>query len=210
MADLLDYALCTVADVKELLDIDAGDSSKNNLIIRKINQATLMIENYTGRRFKLTTYTNEEYDATGTDQLSLRQRPIVVDDDHPFSLGNRDTPLNNDDWSTIETDLQFLDRNAGVIDLNFRTWGHWNRFRVTYSAGYSTIPADIAEACATLAAFLVDNKNSGTGVKSRQEGQRKVEYFDVNANGNNNSLFSQLNIDEILDSYADVSLLDNK
>ena len=37
MAQLLSYSLATVADVKESLGIDAGDTSKDNLIIRKIN-----------------------------------------------------------------------------------------------------------------------------------------------------------------------------
>lgn len=207
MAVLLSYALCSLEDVKEILGISSSDTSKDNLIIRKINQATEMIERYTGRRFKATDYTNEEYDASGSDQLILKQRPI----NSLTAFGVRDTSQNESDWTETETELYFYDANAGVMDLLFSTTGHWNRYRVTYNAGYTTIPADIAEACAQLAAFLVENGTSGTNVKSKQEGQRKIEYFDTNnTTGNSNSLFAQLNIDEILNSYANYPLLADK
>lgn len=206
MATLLDYALCTVADVTSTPGFDS--TIDNDYIIRKINQATLMIENYTGRRFKNTTYTNEEYDATNSDQLILRQRPIT--DTVTLSLGQRDSSLNENDWTTVETDLQFVDTQAGVIDLGFVASGSWNRYRVTYSAGYATIPADIVEACVTLAVYLIQNPSSGTGIKSKQEGQRKVEYFETGAGSSGDSIFSQLNLDEILDSYSNYTLLDNR
>lgn len=204
MATLLSYALTTVADVKELLGLDAGDSSKNNLIIRKINQATEMIENYTGRRFTSTTYTNEEYDATNSSQLILKQRPIISFS----SLGIRDNDLNEDDWDTIDTMLYFMDSGSGVIDLNFNAVGRWNRYRATYTAGYATIPSDIAEAAATLAAYLAENPTATSGVKSKQEGQRKVEYFDTSSNSK--SLLEQLNLDNLLQPYCQDPILADK
>lgn len=204
MATLLSYALTTVADVKELLGIDAGDSSKNNLIIRKINQATEMIEKYTGRRFALTTYTDEEYDATHTDQLILKQRPITA----LSALGIRDSDMNESDWETVDTENYFYDANAGVVEGVFSLTGSWNRYRVTYTAGYSTIPSDIAEAAATLAAYLVQNPVSGSGIKSKSEGQRSVTYFDTSTN--NQSLIEQLGLDDILDSYSNYPILANK
>ena len=199
MAVLLDYALCTLADVKESLGIDAGNSSQNNLIIRKINQATEMIEKYCGgRRFASTTYTDEEYDATNSDQLVLKNRPITA-----FTyLDSRDGTTNVSSWSAVDSELYFRDNNAGVLDLTFNASGRWNRYRVTYTAGYATIPADLAEACVTLASYLVENATSGTGVKKKQEGARSIEYFDPSAGGGNGDIFEQLNIDDILKPYS--------
>lgn len=199
MATLLSYALTNVSDVKESLGIASSDHSKDNLIIRKINQATRAIEAYCGRRFLQTTYTDELYTAPNTNQLVLRNRPIVGS----VSLGVRDTSLNDDDFEAVETSLYFSDANSGVIDLNFRAIGSWGRYRVTYTAGYATIPEDLAEACATLAAYYVTNA-SGTqvGLNMKQEGQRSTRY------GNNNHLLSfdnilaQLGIDQIINSYA--------
>lgn len=207
MAELLSYALTTVADVKETLDIASSDSSKNNLIIRKINQATEMIENYTGRRFKLTRYDDEEYDATGTDQLVLKQRPI--DTAYTFQLDARNSSLNENDWELTDTELSFVDSKAGVIDLNFVASGRWNRYRTTYRAGYSTIPADLAEACATLAAYLVESGTSGTNVKKKQEGARSIEFFDPKAGATSTSdIFDMLNITGTLNAYSNNPILD--
>ena len=200
MATLLSYSLTTLADVKESLGIDAGDTTQDNVIIRKINQATRMIEKYTGIRFASTVYTNEEYDATNVDQLVLKQRPIITF----TSFQVRDTTLNQSDWETVDSTLYFVDSDAGVLDLLFIADGHWNRYRVTYTAGYATIPEDIAEAAATLAAFYVDNPTSGAAIKSKEEGQRKIEYYNTSGSSQkgDTSVFGQLGIDEILDSYA--------
>lgn len=209
MATLLSYALCSLADVKESLGISSGDTSRDNLIIRKINQATAMIESYTGRRFALTTYTNEEYDATQTNQLILKQRPVVSF----TAYGRRDTSLNEDDFDSIDTNLYFVDNNAGVIDGLFNSSGGWNKWRVTYTAGYATIPADIAEAAASLAAYLVENPVSGgSSVRSKEEGQRRIEYYQVGGTGGSasNGIFDILGITDIINSYCDMPILADK
>lgn len=125
MADLVDYALTTVDDVKELLGLGSGDHSKDNLIKRKINFATEVIEGYTGRRFKSTTYTNEEYDATHTDQIVLRQRPVT----NLANVDVRNTSFNQSDWTTVDSEDYFLDSNAGVVSSLFNYLGSYNMVR---------------------------------------------------------------------------------
>lgn len=200
MATLYSYALTSIADVKETLGIDVGNTTKDNLIIRKINQATDMIEKYCGgRRFSEDTYIDEEYDATNSNQLALRNYPIT----NIVSLSYRDSSLNENSWEIVDADRYFVDQNAGVIDLTFNARGRWNRYKVTYDAGYGTIPADLAEACVTLVAYLYENATSGTGIKKKQEGSRSIEYFDVNASSSgDNGILGQLNIDDILNTYA--------
>lgn len=206
MATLLAYALCDLDDVKELLGISG--SSQDNLITRKINQATEMIENFCGRRFKSTIYTDIEYDSTGTNQIILNQRPVTL----LSSLSWRDTSLNEADWEASDTEYYFLDEASGVLDLNFTTWGNWNRFKVTYTAGYSEIPADIVEACATLAGHLVQTPISvaATGVRVQAEGGRRIEYFDTSSSGSTRNLIQQLGIDAILEPYANMPILADK
>lgn len=197
MATLLSYALTDVADVKESLGLASSDTTKDNLITRNINKATRSIENYCGRRFLLTSYTNEEYAATNTDQLVLRQRPVTS----LTSLDIRDAGLNIDNWETIDSQLYFYDANAGVLDLDFNARGRWNRYRVTYSAGYTTIPEDLAEACANLAAYWTLNPaGKDIGVQEIQEGARKVRY--LNANIKFKTILENLGVDEIIDAYA--------
>lgn len=209
MATLLSYALTSLADVKESLGVASNDTSYDNLIIRKINQATLAIENYTGRRFALTTYTDEEYNGTGIDQIVLKNRPIVG----TVTLEGRDTSLNEADFTTVDSELYFTNTTAGVLDLNFGAGGRWSRYVVTYQAGYSTIPEDLAEAAASLAAYYVNNADGGNlGVAEKQEGQRRIKYAAGSGSGANSFdlILAGLGIDGIINSYSNYPLTGNK
>lgn len=200
MAVLLDYALTTVADVKESLGIASGDSSWNNIIIRKINQATAMIEGFCnlpyGHHFKETTYTNEEFDGSGTNQLVLRMGPVTS----VSSFQYRNTTENVSSWDDVDSEWYFSDLSAGVLDLLNTQTKNFNGYRITYTAGYATIPADLQEACVMLTSYLVDNLTSGTAVKRKREGQREVEYFQ-SGGSQNGSLIEQLGIDDMLGRY---------
>lgn len=207
MADLLSYALVSVDDVKESLGIVSSDTSKDNLIVRKINQATLYIESFCGlsadHHFKSTTYTNEEYDGTGNNTIVLRMRPVT----NIASFQRRDSRTSDGAFDDVESELYFSDLGAGVLELVSRANYGWGRYRVTYTAGYTTIPADLAEACATLAAFYVENSASGTAVKKKQEGQRSIEYFNPNES-ETGSVIDQLGLDNLLSRYIQYNLAD--
>jgi len=202
MATLLSYALTDVASVKESLGI--VDGSKDNLIIRKINQATLMIESYCGlaadHHFKQTTYTNETFNADNTNQISLLMSPVT-------SVGlvfQRATSLTSDtSYDTVESQDYFLDENAGTLNLLFSTVGVWDSYRVTYTAGYATIPADLAEACVMLASFLIENSASGSQVTRKKEGQREIEYA---TSLSERAIFDQLGLDDMLSRYIRYSI----
>jgi len=197
MASLLSYALTNVSDVKESLGIVSSDQSYDNLITRKINQVTRQIEAYCSRRFKSTTYTQEEYNATNTDQIILYQRPVIG----AITLEVRDTSLNSADYETIESTLYFVDENAGLINTLFNARGRWSRFLITYTAGYAIIPEDLAEAAATLAAYYTINPDGGdVGIAEKREGQRLIRYS--NANLSFKTIMENLGVDEIINSYS--------
>lgn len=206
---LLAYALTNLADVKESLGIAAGDTTKDSLIIRKINQATEMIEGYCqlakDHHFASTTYINEEYDGTGINQLSLKMRPVITFTTFQY----RTSTINVNDWETVDSELYFTDLNAGVIDLLFTQSLYWNKYRVTYTAGYATIPADLAEACVTLAGYLTENSATGTSVKRKKEGQREIEYFQP-ATSDTSSLIGSLGLDNMLARYMNYVIMEDK
>jgi len=209
MTAILSYALTSVADVKESLGIASSNTASDNLITRKINEATVAIENYCGRRFASTTYTNETYSATNIDAIMLKNRPVTA----LTSLDIRDSGLNYDTWETIDTHLYFCDAgsqeaNAGVIKLMFNARGRWARYRVTYTAGYTTIPSDLAEACATIAAYYVNNADGNANLKKKQEGSRLIEYYEGIKGFND--LIKQLGVDQVLDSYANMPVMTDR
>lgn len=209
MSTLVSYALTSVADVKESLGIASSDLSWDNLITRKINQATRQIESYCGRRFLETTYVNEEYSATHTDQIILRQRPVT--DTTPFTLSFRNTVLNEDSFNLVEPDIYFVDKNSGVLDGLFNIVGRWNNWQITYSAGYATIPEDLQEAAASLAAYFTLNADtSKIGLAEIREGTRQVRYGLRNLETTFKIIAGQLGIDDILDSYSNYQLFSDK
>lgn len=205
MAILATYALCSVEDVKEILGIDSGDHSKDNLIIRKINMATEMIESYCnlsyGHHFKETTYTDEVYDGYNGLEMVLRMYPVSV----LTSFSFRESSENTNNWQVIDTEDYFPNLNRGVIN-GYPGGTRFSSFRVTYTAGFSTIPWDLAEACATVAAYYIENSTSGTTVKRKQEGQREIEYFPIAGSSSSGSsgdtIIEQLNLDGVLNRYV--------
>lgn len=207
MASLLSYALCTVADVKENLGIASSVTQYDNLIIRKINQATLAIQAYCGRHFKATDYSDEDHFGSSTTQIVLRNRPIIG----TVAFSQRHTSLNEDDFEDVDSNLFFTDANSGVLDLNFTARGSAGRYRADYRAGYETIPADLAEACASLAAYYFNNANTANiGVSRKKEGQREIQYSTQgNAATSLDSIVGLLGIDGILNSYANYPLNPN-
>ena len=197
MTALSAEALTTVADVKELLGITTG--AQDNLITRNINMATKMILNYCGvSSFRSTAYT-EYYDAIGGDHLVLRNKPIIA----LTSLSYRNQWGNNDSWTALDAELYYTDLSAGLIQTLTPLGGSYDSWKVVYTAGYATIPEDLAEVCARLAANLTQGGVASQNIKSKREGQRQVEYFD---SGTNRSLIESLGLDDILEPYADVAI----
>lgn len=139
----LSYALTTVARQKQFQGI--SNASYDTILDRLVDSATDWIEGYCDRRFKETTYTNEEYDGTGSAYLQLRNFP--VDSASTFTLQNRDSMTNENNWSTIDTELYFVNYKSGIVKLvaaeAFLFSGNTDFFiraplhyRVTYTAGY--------------------------------------------------------------------------
>lgn len=207
MANLHSYALTTLADVKESLGIDAGDTTSDNLLIRKINQATDMIEAFCGKNngqhFASTTYNDEEYNGSGTSQLVLRNRPVITF----TSLSERDTTENENSWNTVDSELYFVNNYPGVIESVFTFNRHYNLYKATYTAGFATIPSDLAEACVSLAVALYENSATGTGVKRKSQGPKEIEYFQPQQGG---SLIESIGIDDTLARYTDLAILDDR
>lgn len=196
MPALNSNALCSVSDVKESLGIASSDTTKDNLIERKINQASQAISNYCERIFQATDYTDEEYNGSYIDQLVLNQRPI----NSVTVLQYRATSLNTDNWIDINSTYYQIDSTAGILKLIFAASGRWNRWRVTYNAGYSTIPSDLAEACNALACYYYQNKDGQVQIKRKSEGQRQIDYYPGITGFKN--LLQQLGIEQTIDNYA--------
>jgi hypothetical protein len=95
------------------------------------------------------------------------------------------------------------------VYLLFTASGRWKSYKVTYSAGYATIPADLAEACASLACFYYNSADgSDVGVSKKKEGQREISF--ASATQDFNGITESLGIDGILNSYANNPIMTDR
>jgi len=196
---LVSYALISLADVKEGLGIT--DSSQDNLLTRYINQATDMIERFcNGRRFKQTTYTDEEYSGSETQYLDLKNYPVS-------SITKLERRTSSDysvsDFDDIDTSDYILNQaNENDYGQIYYPAGFLNgirNYRVTYVAGYSAIPNDLEEACGKLVSYLLKTANKNEGIKSETLGRYSVTYD--KGSYNKDRIFQEAGIIDILESY---------
>jgi len=190
---LVDYALVSLDDAKEVLSI-TGDA-EDDKIINLINRATDIIETYcNGRRFASTTHTNEIYDGTGDYYLPLEHYPVTTLTSVERRTGDFDTPA----WEALESAFYDLDddgeRGPGMVYHSGGFMEGARNYRITYTAGYTTIPNDLQQACFKLIAFLY-TQTKATGMKSETLGEYSYTKAD------NESTLKELGLDEVLDAY---------
>lgn len=200
MTALLSYSLTTLANTKESLGIASGTTTDDELLKRLINSATQTIERYLGgRRLASTAYTNERYDGTGTDKLKLRNWPVTAITDVQYMTGDYGTPK----WESFDSDFYIVDtadgQNAGVIRYSAGSFNAGvENIQVSYTAGYTTIPFDIEEACIQIVSTMYKQRKA-RGIKSESLGDRSVTYFENKAG----SIIENLGLDDVLDQYRD-------
>ena len=164
-------SLATIDQLKEYLG-DASDKD-DTLLTRLVSAATDAIENYCGRTFASTVYTNEMYDGTGTQTLQLRNFPIIS----VTTLKEAGSVLTTgtDPNGSPAPDALIYAEEGQLI----RPWFYWLPYRrwysVTYTAGYATVPAGIVQACLDLSALMLREKEH-IGMSSKTAGQQIVSY----------------------------------
>lgn len=205
--NLVSYALTTLNDVKTFLGISS--TAHDEVLKFLINQATDYIETFTGRRYTSTTYTQEEYDGTGTSELRLKHFPVVT-----FTLleVNRATD-NSDDWATIDAEDYWVNSENGIVTLQsgFLDYDEVNetglspnifqksknKYRATYTAGYTTVPYDLQYACCMIVSETF-NVRKAAGIQSESLGDHSVTF--------GNLLEKSTTLKNILSGYKDYEI----
>ena len=178
----------TVDTVNNLVDIDtakaflgakADDADKENIIKYYINTASWFCNNETHRFLKTRTLT-EYYSGDGSNTLLTNQYPIttltsVYDD--PARAYGADTLIDSGDLVIMPQDLACsIVYDGGSFESAVRN------LKVTYIAGYITIPYDLQQACLEIIAYFYKNSEENRfGVVSRTvgDGSMTVETTDI-------------------------------
>lgn len=181
---LLAYALTTVARQKSFLGISSA--SYDTLLENLINAATDCLEHYCDRRFKVQTISNEVYDGDNTKKLVLRQWP--VDTGESFTLQERSSIDNENDWDTIDSGDYFVKATAGIIEYVNGVFSEVpQHFRISYTAGYDydnaasflsdVGAADLEYACWKLVGKIFNDRKTGSNIQSESLGDYSVSFI---------------------------------
>lgn len=167
-------ALTTLAAAKDFLEIPTADTSQDAKVERFINAASSAIENYCSRKFKSQTFT-EYHDGRQSNSILLQQypatKPTVVAIDGTWAFDST-SELNSNDYDVLEN---------GWLTLRSSVFPRGNRnIKVTYVAGYSTIPSDVSEACLMLVEYFYMHRNDRrSGVKSKSKNGENISYMET-------------------------------
>lgn len=188
---LVSYALVTLGNTKTFLGINNSD--KDELLTMLINMSTDYLETKCGRRFASTVYTQEEYTGSGNNELVLEQFPIISF----TSLEHNQAVNNSDDWDVADAEDYWVDSNSGTITKTSTFAKFPNAYRVTYTAGYASIPYDLQYTCMTFVSEFL-NKRTASGVKSENLGDHSVTFEAI--------LQNNPAIKDILNNYMNISV----
>jgi hypothetical protein len=174
--------LTTPAAVQAWLGVDCGDA----LLQALVTGASTLICNYTGRAsFQVVTVT-DLYDGNGKDWQLLRQWPVqsitsitFLDGSPAPSAAAAGVPLNNG-WQ-LEAPLP-AGGNQRLSLFGYRFPRGRSNVQVVYEAGYTAVPADVAQACVELAGEAYSRKDRIGTVSKTLGGQETVSFSQKDMN----------------------------
>jgi hypothetical protein len=167
-------ALVSLATTKDHMEIPSANTSQDIRLERLINTASTMIENQCSRKLKQTTVT-EYQDGRGSDRILLREYPaskpsaLYIDNDWAWGA---DTLIDSTSYDILNDSEVIL-----ASGLYFRS-GRRN-IKITYQAGFSTIPDDLVQAALMLVEYMYAATNDRRiGVSSKSKNGEQVYFKD--------------------------------
>jgi uncharacterized phiE125 gp8 family phage protein len=176
-------ALTTMTKLKAHLKISAD--TDNALLAVLVIAAQKLIEKYCGCKFDAADYT-EYYDGTGEQDLYLNNRPVNSVASLYIDL---ERAYGSDSLLVAETDYTIYKNEGRVRILSLLTNVAYQNpgripvgekaVKVTYNAGYASIPEDLELAANEMAAFLYNSRGTSSNKQSISVGGYS-ESFDKN------------------------------
>lgn len=148
-----EYSLTTLNLVKNFMGMSGAISDTDDLIENLINRVSILMESFMNRNVLSREYT-EDHDGKGAMVLFPKQPKITtvsgIWDDY--------------DWEWTDDDLIDAD-NYKIIDENYIVFktvalnNYTANVRIIYTAGYSSVPDDLVQACITEVSRMYKNRN---------------------------------------------------
>lgn len=194
------YALATVAEVKDILQLGSG-ITRDTALARIINAATLAIEKFTHSIFVYDAGSTTE--RSFTYQVSAGDQPYGIGSNWIYSIGYRRIYL---EWMPLRSITSIADPAGNTVASTdyavFHNWGYLegafpvavdsngfpSYWTVTYKAGRyantAAVPDDLKQAVAFTAGDWLQHKSGGSGdVIRKAVGDLSIEYADTSSTG---------------------------
>lgn len=183
---LVDWALCTLDEIKEYLGIPLATTTWDDLLSRLINSASSFIEKETDRRLVATDYDkdvagdreNTWFDGDGTKNMHLRQYPINSVTQAQVSGDDLSAAGSTDYYGS--TGYVIRKRRGSLYYANGWDVGIEN-CRFSYNAGYAAGTPEreeLRELCCSLVAWVYNNRKH-LGFKSERIGNYAYSRGDL-------------------------------
>ncbi len=203
-------AWITIDDLKTELGIPLTSTAYDAQLTLWRDQGTVVIESWCKRSFGTSAHI-EYLTGNNTQRLTLKQTPVtdvaqvLYDADGSFGRGPEPAfdPTSNElvegvDW-TLDRDSDGGISSSGILFRIGTVWPvlhlyrlpnklsptqgpSWGNIKVVYTAGYSTIPADLVAALVLLVAYWRRTMRVGGPIKGERLGRYAYELFSVDPN----------------------------
>lgn len=165
------YALISLDNVKKFMSMTGSTNDTDDLLEDLINRVSILFESYMDRNILTREYT-EYFDGKGESILFPKQPYIStisgVWDDY-------DWEWNTDDL-VDSTDYKIVD-NTFVVFKTTSLNDYTQNVKIIYSAGYSTTPDDLKQACIVEVSRMYKNKDS-VDITSKTLSDGSVSFYD--------------------------------
>ncbi|MBA60020.1 MAG: hypothetical protein CMQ40_12730 [Gammaproteobacteria bacterium] len=164
--------LVTLADTKTALGISSTDTERDAMLTRVINAVSHRIRDYTGQHLNLATYTDQWFQP---DVVFTRGNPV-----NSISAASADSGA-----LSVSTDIEFDPETGRIFRLSggnaLDDWRSVAHLEITYSAGYATLPDDLADLVFTGVQNRFEGWLVGTRGLGGQQGAMRVQFPDGGA-----------------------------
>ena len=164
--------LVTLIATKSALGIWTADSDRDSMLLRAINSVSQRIRDYTGQYISLATYTDQWFQP---DVVFTRGNPV-----NSISAASADSGA-----LSVSTDIKFDPETGRVFRLSggnaLDDWRSVAHLEITYSAGYASLPDDLADLVFTGVQNRYEGWLAGTRGLGGQQGTTRVQFPDGGA-----------------------------
>ena len=178
---MADGDLCEIADVQAWTG--SNSPSAETILARLITAASRMVANYCGRStFSASSYT-DTYDGSGREFMLLRQWPVISVESIALLECGAPAVITDSTQFALEAPIP-SGSNQRLTLLGFQRFprGRGN-VQVTYTAGYASVPFDVAQATIELVgeAYKRKERIGQTSVAMPNQSTVSFSQADMNA-----------------------------